>query len=940
MPFDNVVRVYSPRMELLAIFDGNSDALSVEDKRNVMVSPTVRRETNGESTLKFQMIANCEKWDIIKDPENIYELNDRYYVALNEGAYEYSGEGTARIVNVSLVETWYLLDKKYVQAYNCALYVYARAKFSRFVPDGAVFTISASGCSNPGDSISPALAWSQVKNWETQDEDGNYVTYGVLKSEGYEPKNWENAPAAVILKSIAFSGNTATVTIGARAKGQTTKTFAYTNDDGSVNTTFQIDGQPYPQSIQKVWVNTTTQQNVSEDGTDFIRYTTTTKEVAYTYNAQTGIVTLTYRPGASEMINSVIIGYEYSDLGDLQTGAECTLVYGAEVVDEHTFAILPKSDKKYKLTVNGVEYEDSQVRDARGAVMPRGSGGYALWAALRDTGWSLGICDVKAKGFDASIDYGCFNLETDMKDVLYIVQYIQELYGGILDFDSKRKVVNYRAENSVDYEAYNDGFNDWTGYEFREGKNLTDTPHITYDNEIITKAYLLGYNNLNVKEVNGGRSYITDHSYTDAEYVGYLEQSLIYDTRDQGGMKQLLYWGKRELAKKCRPRMSIEAEATDIRMVEGYEHEVFDLNNVVRLYYREGANKDEIFVEKRIIAWEYNAFAMYECSIELGDKTQNLSEVFRLIYNKAIEQTPNANASGRLSGGDIVIDVPEWGDVQFDVAVSGSGGGYGYGGGGVSSLASFNDYLELIVRKTTQNTDAIAGLIIEADELHASTEQFSYFQKTTAQMVSETYAGLKTYADGEIASLALTAKGWYDSVQRYAESGFEAQATQNESFSRQFANFSTELGETNASITAKADALHAEIVQEAKYREDGITESSTSIRQWASKQFARIDIESTVGSLTSRIVVDSTYTHMYSSAGAGSAVVSVQPQGITLSTGGSIYIGNVNTSLSIKNTVCSWKSASVVTSVTLTHNAETGGYSISTSRTSINYLGY
>ena len=519
MPFDGIVRVYDKQRQLLAVFDGKAEALNEEQERNQMVAPTVHRETNGESTLTFQMMVKSEKWQTIKDPENIYVLNDREYTALSDGAYEYGGDGNAQIVTAKLVETWYLLDKKYVQAYNCGIYCYAKAKFKNYTTDGAVFTISASDCSAPDNAVSPALAWSQIKNWVTQDKDGNNLTYAIIKSDEFKPTNWEDAPAGVFFDSFSVSGNTATVTIKPRAKQTVRSTMDYADKN-----TFTLEKQPYPASLTGVYVNTT----IKTETEDKITYTTSTKQTdAYTY--ANGTLTLTYSPASNETINSVVFEYEQSDLGTIKEGATCTFAYGAEVVDEHTFCILPKADQKYKLTVNGREYSDNDVRDGRGQVMPRGSAGYAMWAALKDTEWKLGVCDVLATGFDASIDYGCFNLECDMQHVLYIVQYIQELYGGILDWDSKNKVLNYRCENSDDYQAYEDGYNNWTGYEFRIGKNMTNQPKLTWDNELITKGYVLGYNNLNIKKVNSGKSYVENYSYTNKVYEGYLEQPLIYD---------------------------------------------------------------------------------------------------------------------------------------------------------------------------------------------------------------------------------------------------------------------------------------------------------------------------------------------------------------------------------------------------------------------------
>lgn len=768
--FDNIVRVYDKNMNLLAIFDDKMEGASQEIMWNQMVSPTVRIETNGASTLTFQMLANSEKWAQIKDPENLYHLNGRWYTALSENAYEYAGESNVRVVNVTLVETWYLLDRKYNQAYNCGIYCYAKAKFVRYTTDGAIFTIDKKDCSNAGDTISNENTWAQVKNWTPKDEDGNKLTYAILTSDKYKPTNWENQPSGVFIKSISVSGDTATIEIEALAKTEVVQTYDYTRSN------YKIDVKPLPASLEKVQINTTT---VTESG-ETVRYETTTKDANYTYSTN-GTFSLNYTPTKNETVNAVISSYGYNNLGDIKTGATCTFAYGAEVVDTHTFIILPRAKTKYKLTINGTQFEDSQVKDARGVVMPRGSGGYAMWAALYGSGWTLGVCDVIAKDFDASNDYGSFNVESDMQDVLYNIKYIQELYGGILDWDSENKVLNYRAENSINYQAYNDGFNAWTGYEFRMGKNMTEVPVVTCDNNIITKAFVLGYGNLNINRVNGGLPYVTDFSYTNAVYEGYLKQELIYDTNDEGGQKQLLYWAKKAIQKKCRPRKTIRLFVTDIRTTEGYEHEVFDINNVVHAYYRDEHDETEIVEEQRIVLWEYNAFAMYDCTVELGEKTQNERELFKLFYKSTLKP-PGSDASGNISSDNIHI-----------------GNGSGNDFSGVEGDTNLTQYIQLIARTTTQNSDAIAGLILDTSATKAQVDLFATYEKKTDNMINTAYAGLQVYADEKSSQAILEANKYTETTTKTLEGQIQKTIIQ-----------------TEASFKAYADSQSAAAIQSAQ----------------------------------------------------------------------------------------------------------------------------
>lgn len=193
MAFDNLIRVYDKNMNKIAEFRGDNTGTSEEAKRNLMVNPTVHIESNGNSTFTFQMLADSSKWNEIKNPENIYVLNGRYYTALAENAYQYTDNNGVSIVDVSLVETWYLLDRQFNQAYNCSIYCYAKATFAGYNDTGAIFKIKKQDCSNLGNMISNDSAWEQVKTWIPK-ENGINLSYAILTSDEYKPTNWQDAP--------------------------------------------------------------------------------------------------------------------------------------------------------------------------------------------------------------------------------------------------------------------------------------------------------------------------------------------------------------------------------------------------------------------------------------------------------------------------------------------------------------------------------------------------------------------------------------------------------------------------------------------------------------------------------------------------------------------------------------------------------------------------
>lgn len=672
---ERFVTVKDKNGKLLAKFSNKTPASSNSDKKNLMVSPTIDITSNGDSTLSFQMFVASEKWQAIKDPQNLYYCNGRVYTAMNEQSYVYSGP----VVNVTLVELWYLLAYKYVKAHN---------------------------------------------------------------------------------------------------------------------------------------VNT---------------------EV--------------------------------------------------EALDDHTVKILPKTDKKYKLTVNGVQYDDSEVKDSRGVVMPRGSAGYALWAILKGSGWSLGVCDVLPDGFDAANDYGTFNVETDMKDVLQNIQFVQQLYGGILDWDSENKVLNLRDERKEGTD-----FNTWKGYAIRKGKNLSDYPTITWDNNIITRLYPLGNGNLNIKKVNDNKGYVDNFSYTTDIYESYLQNANIYDTNDEGGQKTLKFWGEQQVAKYCRPRKSISYQIVDVRAVEEQAHESVDVNDIVKAYYQDTESGAEVSEFLRVQHLTYNwFFPSSDSTVEVGDKISNEIELFYQVY-KQTENSAATDANGHLSGADIYLEVPEeyW-DSLF-------GGNFGY--------ASLQVITNLHAEHETENTLAISDLRVYADDTFATITSFTSFQEWTEESFKESTTRIDQVSSALYAQIELEAKHHEESLEYTQESvanlrlyvdGDFAQAQLKAAYS--YADEKTQqVSNALASFQAYADRTFATTAQLSSYTTydavgNLISQSEASIKTYVGNNFASASIAASVNNLSS--------AYKYAGSVSGSYVY-VSNTTVSLVAGSTITIGSGGTNVFIK----------------------------------------
>lgn len=487
------VYVYNKNNELLAYFDGEPPSYP-ENRIDMMIDPTVTIESNGISTFTFSMNMYSQKWADISDPENIYLVDGRKYVCLNETGIVTENE----TVTVTAYETWKLLEKKYIQAYNV-------------------------------------------------------------------PK---------------------------------------------------------------------------ED----------------------------------------------------------------EFIDDQTVCLLPKSTEP--LVVNGVTYTNNPY--------PRGSAGYNYWALLQGSGWTLAFCDVIAEGFNAAEDYGVFNVETDQKDLLYNLEHVRDLYGGIFEWDSVNQTLSVH-----DSSKWNNDY----GFEIRKGKNL-QTLTISMDTDITTRLYPLGENSLNISAVNNGKRYVDDFSYTTAIYEKNLQNSDIYD------QKQLLYWGQEQVKKLSRPRKNINCEIVDVRTVEGREYEIFDINHLATVVYNDGPEQTLTKETLRIISWTYNVFAPYQATIELGDKLQNMVDFLKQSYESGNKADGVIDSGGRIDY-DSLWDYENgtyWGDTLYNY------------------IHETEHRLEI---KIDDVEGSLADFIIEANETFATIEALVQFETETTQAI----ANLKMYADSNFATI-------------------------------------------------------------------------------------------------------------------------------------------------------------------------------------------
>lgn len=283
---------------------------------------------------------------------------------------------------------------------------------------------------------------------------------------------------------------------------------------------------------------------------------------------------------------------------------------GFENIDTFMVVVLSKGNLPLK---NGDYYVNSNH-------LP-GTSGYALDALLFGTDWHTGTCDVE----------GIYDLETDQVDIYENILKVQQIWGGILVFDSVNKIIHHRDETK--WLPYN-------GYEVKYQKNMQSLEKL-YNNKIITKLCPLGEGGLNIKKINNNSEWITNFSYTDSILEGIENNS---DITDQ---EQLKKWGERKLKDLCKPRKELTVNAVLLYQVEGFELEQIGLNDIVDVINY--ANIDGDTEQLRVVGYEHGLWDASDATIELSDITLDSTDIFK----KTVSASNSIN-NGTLSSKKII----------------------------------------------------------------------------------------------------------------------------------------------------------------------------------------------------------------------------------------------------------------------------------------------
>lgn len=242
--------------------------------------------------------------------------------------------------------------------------------------------------------------------------------------------------------------------------------------------------------------------------------------------------------------------------------------------------------------------------------------------ALEGTDWSVGNVTVRTLR----------TWQCTEKNALSILRQVQTIHGGDLIFDCANRLVHLLTFGGTD-----------SGVLFCYRKNMKSIQRVVDTRSLVTRLYAYGKDGMTFASINGGRSYVESYAYTNEVRISTLDCSNFTNPY------QMLEYANMRLADYSTPRISYVLSAMDLSVLTGYEHETWDLGDIVTVDDRDL----NLSVKTRIVRRQYNLQEPWNTVLELSTTLRELGDS-SAQWDKAADVLSNTDVIDRQEVKDMV----------------------------------------------------------------------------------------------------------------------------------------------------------------------------------------------------------------------------------------------------------------------------------------------
>ena len=207
-----------------------------------------------------------------------------------------------------------------------------------------------------------------------------------------------------------------------------------------------------------------------------------------------------------------------------------------------------------------------------------------------------------------------------------------DVWGIEVKFDTHNKVITTQEKGGTDRGTY-----------FMSDLNLKQLMHDSHTHKLITRVIPIGKDGLTIEKVNGGKNYISNHSYSNKVITGIWQSDRYTKAQD------LMDDAREYLAEMCVPYESYECKVSDLYRLEKNPNFEFNVGDVI--YLIDNITKKKI--QQRIIKHTKNLTSPDKDTINLANKSMSFTDYYKRLQLISNMTEQAIGSDGLISSGSI-----------------------------------------------------------------------------------------------------------------------------------------------------------------------------------------------------------------------------------------------------------------------------------------------